>query len=409
MLRASPPRVPNFQGDRRRHYIGPVAITPPLEPRPVPSVLNLQSDDDPIDAIHRAVQALVEGKIVGVPTDTVYGLAASALSPGAVAAIYDLKGRDDSVPMAISVGSVEAMADFVCQFSPLARRLAHRIMPGPITLITRCDDEQSAISQLSPSVRQRITGEGGGVGFRVIDDRVMSHLHRLLSAPLVLTSANRSGDPAPTTAAGVMQSLGSHATDDFALLLDDGPTRYGGASTVVRVLDDKMEILRSGAIEPAAMEQFAKPLIAVVCTGNTCRSPMAAAMLRDKLHKAFGRDDAATVVSAGLAAGTGMPASAEAVEVMRARGLDLSDHASSPLSDDVLQTADVILTLTRGHRRAILTAWPTLPDRVHTLRTDGGDVADPVGQSQQVYQQCAEQIDTELDRWIETWKGSLIQ
>lgn len=377
--------------------------------RPLPSVLNLQSDDDPRDAIHRAVQALVEGKVVGLPTDTVYGLAASALAPGAVEAIYDIKGRDPSVPMAVSVSSVEAMGDFVCDFSPLARRLATRIMPGPITIITPCDSPHSAINQLSSSVRARITGAGGGTGFRVINQRVLKHLHRLLSAPIVLTSANRSGQDAPTTAAGVMESLGNLGGDEFPLLLDDGPTRYGGASTVVQVRGDKMEILRSGAIEPAAMEQFAKPIIAIVCTGNTCRSPMAETLLRDKLVKVFGRDDAAAVVSAGLAAAAGMGASDGSIEVMGQRDLDLTGHCSTPLSDEIMQTADVILTMTRGHRRAILAAWPSLADRVHTLRRDGGDVTDPVGQPVEIYQSCADQIDAELDDWIRTWRGSLIQ
>lgn len=375
----------------------------------MPSVLNLQSDDDPRDAIHRAVQALVEGKVVGLPTDTVYGLAASALAPGAVEAIYDIKGRDSSVPMAVSVASVEAMGDFICDFSPLTRRLATRIMPGPVTIIAPCVSPQSAITQLSSTVRARITGGTGGTGFRVIDQRVLKHLHRLLSAPIVLTSANRSGDPAPTTAAGVIQSLGDAGGDDFPLLLDDGPTRYGGASTVVEIRGDKMEILRSGAIEPAAMEQFAKPIIAIVCTGNTCRSPMAEVLLRDKLAKTLGRQDAAMVVSAGLAAADGMGASEGSLEIMGKRGLDLTSHCSTPLSDEMMQTADVILTMTRGHRRAILAAWPSLSDRVHTLRHDGGDVTDPVSQSIEIYQSCADQIDTELDGWIEKWRGSLIQ
>ena len=374
----------------------------------MPSVLNLRSDDDPRDAVHRAVQALVEGKVVAIPTDTVYGLAASALSPGAVETIYDLKGRDASSPMALSVGSVEAMLDFTPDLSPLARRIAVRTMPGPVTLITPAGGPDSAITQLPNSVRAKITGQSDGVGFRVIDSRVLAHLHRLLPAPIVLTSANRSGRPAPTTADGVMAELGDASDHDLPLLLDDGPTRYGGASTVVRVIANNLEVLRSGAIESAAMDEFAKPIIAIVCTGNTCRSPMAMAMLRDKLQTRYGRDDVATVVSAGLAAGNGSPASSGALDVMRQRQLDLSSHRSRPLSDDVMQTADVILTLTRGHRRAILTAWPTLTDRVHTLRHDGGDVTDPVGQPTEVYESCADQISDELDAWIDQLAGDCL-
>ena len=83
---------------------------------------------------------------------------------------------------------------------------------------------------------------------------MLSQIHRFLSAPLVLTSANLSGGPDPTTAAAVVEQLG----DSIPLLLDDGPTRYGGASTVARVMGNRLEILREGVIERAAMNQFVK-------------------------------------------------------------------------------------------------------------------------------------------------------
>jgi tRNA threonylcarbamoyl adenosine modification protein (Sua5/YciO/YrdC/YwlC family) len=372
-------------------------------------ILDLRSNDDPRDAIHWAVQALVEGKVVAIATDTVYGLAASALSPGAVETILDLKGRDGADPMAISVSSREAASDFFCEVSPLARRLAARCFPGPLTLVVPCRSSRSAIIQIPPSVRQKITGPGDCVGFRVVDHRVLYHIHRLVSAPLVLTSANRSGDEAPTTAGGVLKSLGVAANDPrLALVLDDGPTRFGRPSTVVRVDNDGMEILRSGAIEEAAMEQFAKPLIALVCTGNTCRSPMAETLLRDQLFKRFGCEDAARVVSAGLAASAGMSASPQAIEVMGRKSLDLTSHTSRPLDDSIIASADLILTMTQRHREAILTAFPTLSDRVFTLRQNGGDISDPVGCPVDVYQACADQIETELSRWMDRHIAALI-
>jgi protein-tyrosine-phosphatase len=238
---------------------------------------------------------------------------------------------------------------------------------------------------------------------------VLYHIHRLVSAPLVLTSANRSGDEAPTTAGGVLKSLGVAANDPrLALVLDDGPTRFGRPSTVVRVDNDGMEILRSGAIEEAAMEQFAKPLIALVCTGNTCRSPMAETLLRDQLFKRFGCEDAARVVSAGLAASAGMSASPQAIEVMGRKSLDLTSHTSRPLDDSIIASADLILTMTQRHREAILTAFPTLSDRVFTLRQNGGDISDPVGCPVDVYQACADQIETELSRWMDRHIAALI-
>jgi protein-tyrosine phosphatase len=364
----------------------------------MPKILDLRATDDPRDIVHRSVQALVEGQVVGVPTETVYGLAANALCETAVERLCELKGRQANTPLAISVGSREAAGDFFCQLTPLARRLSYRCWPGPLTLVVPCDSRHSAVTQLPEGVRQRITGEFGCVGFRVVDHRVLSQIHRFLSAPLVLTSANMSGGQDPTTATAVAEQLG----DSIPLLLDDGPTRYGGASTVARVMGNRYEILREGVIERAAMNQFAKPVIVLVCTGNTCRSPMAETLLREQLRQKMGSEDVVRVLSAGVAASIGGGASPQAIEVMGGKGLDLTGHSSRPLDDAVMNVADLVLTMTQGHRAAILAAWPDMHDRVHTLRRDGGDISDPVGMPVEVYQACAEQIDRELAAWIES-------
>lgn len=360
-------------------------------------ILDLQTTDDPRDFVHLTVQALAEGQVVGVPTETVYGLAAHALCEEAVERLCEIKGRGANAPLAISVRSREAAGDFICQLSGVARRLSYRCWPGPLTLVVPCNPAQSAISQLPDSIRRRITSEHNCVGFRVVDHRILSYIHRFMAAPLVLTSANLSGNPAPTTADAVAQQLG----DSLPLLLDDGPTRYGGASTVVRVRGHRWELLREGVIERAAMNQFVKPVITVVCTGNTCRSPMAEALLREHLNKKFGSEDAVRVISAGVAAGSGMGASPQAIEVMGKRGLDLTGHASRPLDESVIRVADLVLTMTQGHRAAILAAWPEMQDRVFPLRQDGGDISDPVGMPVEVYERCANQIDEELAKWVD--------
>lgn len=361
------------------------------------TTLDLRATDDPRDIVHRTVQALVEGRVVALPTETVYGLAADALNEAAVEQLYEIKGRPSDSPFAISVPSREAAEDFFCDLSPLARRLANRCWPGPLTLVVPCCSPFSAVTQLPAGVRRRIRGEFDCVGFRVVDHRILANIHRYLSAPLVLTSANWHGQPAPTTAEGVAKQLGG----SLPLLLDDGPTRYGGPSTVARVRGSRLEILREGVIERAAMNQFVKPVIVLVCTGNTCRSPMAETLLREQLRKRFGCEDAVRVLSAGVAAGQGCGASPQAVEVMGKRGLDLTGHSSRALDDEVMNVADLVLTMTRGHRAAILAAWPDMQDRVHTLRRDGGDITDPVGMPVDVYEACADQIDRELAAWID--------
>ncbi len=361
------------------------------------TVLDLRRLDDPRDSVHRTVEALARGHVVAIPTETVYGLAADALNPAAVQRLIEIKGRSASMPFAIAVRGEQAIEDFICHWSPLSRRLARRCMPGPITLVLPCGNPMSIASRLPPQTREMVVGENCCIGFRVVSHPVICQLHEFLRGPLVLTSANLTGQTAATLGQDVVTQFG----DSVPLVLDDGPTRYGGASTVVRVIGNQFEILRHGAIESAAMNEFAKPIVALVCTGNTCRSPMAEAILKELLRKAGGGLESVVVLSAGVAAGEGSMASQQAVDVMEARGIDISDHLSRLLNEAIVDRADMILTMTRGHRAAIIAAWPDRANQVETLRRDGGDIADPVGASVEIYQQCADQMERELAAWIQ--------
>ncbi|QDV64140.1 Low molecular weight protein-tyrosine-phosphatase YwlE [Crateriforma conspicua] len=378
----------------------------------LPMLLDLQSTDDIRDMVHRTVQALVEGQVVGFPTETVYALAAHSLRPDAVAKLMQIQSDWGSTPI-LSVRSGEAAEDFLHGSSPIVRRLSRRCWPGPLILRTQCDWKQSAASRLPAETMRAVCGGDDQIAFRVVDQRVLGQVHRYLAAPLVLATAEtlpetETGDPCsdPVDASGTAfptnaKSIARRCGDSVPLLLDDGPTRYGGCCSVVQVKDHHWQLIRQGVIERDAMSQFVKPVIALVCTGNTCRSPMAEVLLRHLVQQRYGSDDLVQIVSAGVAAGMGSAASPQAVEVMSDRGLDLTEHGSRMLDDALVASADLILTMTRGHRSAILAAWPDLHDRVHTLRRDGGDIADPVGMPVECYVQCADQIQQELSAWLD--------
>ncbi|MEM6471028.1 MAG: Sua5/YciO/YrdC/YwlC family protein [Planctomycetota bacterium] len=359
-------------------------------------VFDLRQTDDPRDYIHRTVQALTEGQVVAIPTDTVYALVAHALDPQAVEKLDAIKGEGGR-PYAMSVRSRQAAEDFYCDCSPIARRLSRRCWPGPFTMTTPCSDRFSAIRQLPEKVGEGVIGPENTVGFRVVEHRILETIHRFMAAPLLLASANRADQPAQTTAKGVLEQLSGRVP----LLLDDGSTRYAEGSTIVRVVGNRWEMVREGVIERAAMNQFVKPVIVMVCTGNTCRSPMAETLMREQLSTRFGREDVVRVLSAGVAASEGHSASQQSIEVMGERKLDLTGHASQPLSDDLMNVADLVLTMTRSHRAAILAAWPEMQDRVFTLRHDGGDISDPIGMPVDAYRHCADQMEKELSEWME--------
>ncbi|MFG0263077.1 MAG: Sua5/YciO/YrdC/YwlC family protein [Novipirellula sp. JB048] len=373
--------------------------------------LDLKTAEDSRDIVHRTVQALVEGQVVGVPTETTYTLAALALSTTGVEQLKKLtQGVSQSLPervrlasdrhwIELSIRSREATNDFVGIDSDLVRRLLRRCCPGPLTVLVRCPEPFSALSQLPATVREQVTDEDGYVGFRVVDHYVLAQIHRYLSGPLLLASIQpAAGEAVATVPARLAEKYG----DDLPLLLDDGPTRYGGVTTVVRVSGNRWQLLREGVIERAAMNQFVKPVIALVCTGNTCRSPMAETLLREQLSKRTGCENAVRVISAGVAAAPGAGAAPQAIAVMGSRGLDLTGHSSRPLDESVINVADLILTMTRGHRAAILAAWPDMHERVFTLRRDGGDISDPVGLAVEVYEACADQINEELEKWLDS-------
>ena len=133
-----------------------------------------------------------------------------------------------------------------------------------------------------------------------------------------------------------------------------------------------------------------------VCTGNTCRSPMAEALLRKKLHKVAAADKV-SVSSAGISVWEGQPASPEAVSVMSRRGIfTISSHRSRQVSAAQIAEADLILVMTHSHQEKLRKCFTEHADRIFLLSEYGGgmeDVVDPVGGPVSEYQMCAEELD----------------
>jgi len=186
------------------------------------------------EQLQEAVDRLLGGGIVAIPTDTVYGLAALPTHEGALGALADLKGRDRDQPIAVLIDSVAAVIPFLATADSLDPYI--RFWPGALTVIVRARAGEGAL--LPPVVSAH-----GTVGIRKPDDRVARALIRACGGILAVTSANRHGQAPATSALEVAGEFG-----DGFLVLDGGERTGGIASTVVDASGEAPVILRQGRI-----------------------------------------------------------------------------------------------------------------------------------------------------------------
>jgi L-threonylcarbamoyladenylate synthase len=194
--------------------------------------------------IAEAAALIRRGQPVAVPTETVYGLAGDATSGTAVAAIYAAKGRPSFNPLIVHVDGI-AMAERIAVLGPLARRLAARFWPGPLTMVL-------PLVETAP-IASLVTAGLPTVAIRVPAHPAMRALIAKTGRPLAAPSANASGTISATRAGHVARSLGGR----IDLVLDAGPTEVGIESTIVAVEPDRLRLLRPGSITAAMLEQAA--------------------------------------------------------------------------------------------------------------------------------------------------------
>jgi protein-tyrosine phosphatase len=383
----------------------------------VTDVVKVDQQSSYWEVISRAAQVIRRGGLVAFPTETVYGLGVRADIPGAIRRLRAAKQRDEGKPFTVHIGRRRDVERFVPDMPPVARRFTRKAWPGPLTLLLEVNDPNRApvVAELGQEVAHELY-QNGLVGLRCPDDQVAADLLNEAGPPVVASSANVAGARPPRTADEVLEQM----ADSIDLLIDGGPTRYAKASTIVRVYSPPaaseaaahpagagessgaaFTVIREGVYDDRALRRLATVNILFVCTGNTCRSPMAVGLCRRLLadRLACSPHDLErlgySITSAGLAAHYGSGAAPEAAAVMKERGIDISDHTTQPLTHDLARQADRVFTMTHSQLEWVLDLAPEAAERVQMLAAEM-DIEDPVGAGPEVYAACAERIETAL-------------
>jgi protein-tyrosine phosphatase len=366
----------------------------------MPKIVDFQSADEPRDVVHHVVQTLAQGKLVGLPTETGYVAAAHALHSEGTRRLAAILGSLGSSRPVVILKHPQESLDYVPQMGPLGRKLTRRFWPGPVTLLFERSvvSAETSLAGALPEGACRELLSADGLALRLPAHELTASVLRLLPAPLFATCENH----AAGTCFGTPAALVAAAPDALEMVVDAGQPRYDLPTTLVRIGRDKWEVVSEGVATRRTLNRLAGNMYLFVCTGNTCRSPIAEGLFRKLLAERLKCpedelvDRGYMVASAGVAAAPGNPPSPEGVEILGNRGVDIRGHESQPVTPQLLSQADQIFTMTRSHRDVLVREFPETGSRVRLLARDGSDIIDPIGMGIEEYRRCADQIEIDL-------------
>ncbi|MBT4576318.1 MAG: hypothetical protein HOB92_07605 [Candidatus Cloacimonetes bacterium] len=316
-------------------------------------------------------------------TGKIFGVGCFAFCKEAVAKINLQKGRKSKSGFIVLIPNIDWLIRFNVRVTPQIHHILKQYWPG----------ELSAILEV-PDTRLEHISENGKVAFRIPTDKLLREFIVKIDQPIISTSVNESGEDPIQNLDEIISRF--ERWFDYAILPEKIQQNDNLSSTIIEFSNSKLKLIREGSIPFSEIEiSYELPQILFVCTGNTCRSPIAEFLAK----KIISEDNLNfRAASAGFMK-VGKSISENSKSILASNGIDASKHKSTQLNEENLRRSWLILTMTEEHKKKILRFKPASASKVYTLSEFAGlsdDVIDPFGKNIEFYEKTFDEINKKL-------------